>query len=125
MTASFPDRWPDPPAQQDFLYSEAELHRINVRGKARGLTKLCVGCDELGCCTVGRQLAQLHRRFCEPEVGSDFRRCSRCSRTLAGCAVDEAALDARLHEQLAYCTRKRGFGMPFRLMRWDVLFGSR
>ncbi len=125
MTASFPDRRPEETARPDFLYSEEEVHKINVRGKARGLTKLCVACAELGCCAVGRQLAQLHRRFCEPEVGADFRHCSHCSRTLAGCAVDEAALDAQLHEQLAHCTRKRGFDMPFRLMRWDVLFGSR
>lgn len=111
------------PAARDLIYSEQEIHAINVRGKARGLTKLCVECNELGICAVGRRLAQIHRKFCEPEVGGDFRRCSRCSRTLDGCAVDAAALDRELHEQLAYCTRKRGFQMPFLLTRWDVLFG--
>lgn len=114
----------EPSAKPDLLYSAEELHAINVRGRARGLTKLCIACDELGICAVGRRLAQIHNRFCAPEVGGDFRHCSRCSRTLDGCAVDAAALDRELHEQLAYCTRKRGFEMPFLLTRWDVLFGA-
>lgn len=117
------DRPDDPPAAPDLIYSAEELHTINVRGRARGLTKLCVACDELGCCAVGSRLAQLHRKFCEPEVGGDFRHCAQCSRTLDGCAVDAAKLDGELHEQLAYCTRKRGFQMPFLLTRWDVLLG--
>lgn len=112
------------PGAPDLIYSAEELHTINVRGKARSLTKLCVACDELGNCAVGDRLTQIHRKFCEPEVGGDFRHCSRCRRTLGGCAVDAAALDRELHEQLAYCTRKRGFGMPLLLARWDVLFGS-
>lgn len=111
------------PVSRDLIYSEQEVHTINVRAKARGLTRLCVDCNELGICVVGRRLTQLHRKFCEPEVGPDFRHCAQCSRTLDGCAVDAAALDRELHEQLAYCTRKRGFQMPFLLTRWDVLLG--
>lgn len=121
LDCSRTDELPPPP---DLIYSVEELHTINVRGKARRLTKLCVACEELGVCTVGRRLWQLHHKFCEPEVGPDFRHCAQCSRTLEGCAVDAAALDGELHDQLAHCTRKRGFEMPLLLARWDVLLGS-
>ena len=119
------DATPDCPsvnAAAEPLYSEAELQAIRVRGKARTLTRLCVVCEDLGLCDFGRSLDQLYREFCEPQVGDDFKHCSKCSRTLDGsCGVDQAALAEALHEQLGECTRKRGFEMPFSIVRWDIL----
>lgn len=120
MTDTIEDKRPDPP--EGFLYSEEELVAIRVRGRARTLTKLCVDCQDLGDCAFGRRLEQVHREFCEPQVGADFKHCSQCSRTLDGsCAIDQAALAAELHEQLGRCTEKRRFEMPFAIVRWDVL----
>lgn len=113
------------PAARSFLYSPDELAAIRVRGKARALTRLCIACEDLAGCAFGRCLAALHREFCAPQVGEDFRHCSKCSRTLDGsCGVDQAALAAPLHEQLGRCTEKRGFDMPFSITRWDVLLGQ-
>jgi hypothetical protein len=107
------------------FYSEDEVRLVRVRGKARTLTKLCVACENLGGCAFGRRLEQFHKEFCRPQVGDDFRRCARCSRTLDGsCVVDQAALADELHQQLAVCTQRRGFDMPLNIARLDVLFGS-
>lgn len=111
------------PPPLPLLYSEEELRCIRVRGKARALTRLCVACEDL--CAFGRRLEQLYREFCEPQVGDDFKYCNNCSRTLDGsCSVDQAALAEALHEQLGECTRKRGFEMPFSIVRWDILLAK-
>lgn len=109
-------------SSQRLLYTTEELATIRVRGKARALTELCVACRDLGECQLGKRLVQLYRDSCEPQVGDDFRYCASCSRTLDGsCVIDRASLAEELHEQLAVCTRKRGFDMPFHILRWDVV----
>jgi len=115
----------DSPADPSPLYSPEEIQLIRVRGKARALTALCITCGDLAACSFGQRLEKLYLEFCQPQVGNDFRRCWKCSRTLDGtCGVDLAALADDLHEQLATCTRKRRFEMPFNIARWDVLFES-
>jgi hypothetical protein len=105
------------------LYSEEELRIAQLRGKVRALTALCLDCKDIDGCPFGRQLEELYEEHCRPQVGKDLRHCYRCRHTLDGtCAVDRAQLAAELHAQLAECTRKRGFGMPFVLARWDILF---
>lgn len=106
-------------------YSEDEIRIIRTRGKARRLTQLCVACEDLSHCSLGRLLDRLHRECCRPEIGDEFRRCAGCSRTLRDdCVIDMADLSKPLHDQLAVCTAKRGFNLPLNLLRLDVLLGE-
>lgn len=119
---SLADRAPGPATA---LYSDDEVQTIRARGKARRLTELCVSCADLKSCELGKVLDRLHADHCRPEIGDQFRRCTDCRHTLqSDCAVDQANVAPALHEQLAVCTEKRGFDMPFCLVRWDVLLGE-
>lgn len=110
----------------DFMYTEAEIQTVRTRGKARALARLCVECNDRSTCILGCKLVRIHQEVCAPQTGNDFQRCASCSHTIDGtCAIDKASLAEELHEQLAVCTAKRRFDMPFILLRWDVLFGKK
>lgn len=105
-------------------YSAEQITAIRTRGKARALARLCLGCEDLSGCTLGCKLVQIHRSVCAPQVGDDFKHCSTCAHTLDGsCPIEQASLAVELHDQLGVCTRKRGFDMPFLILRWDIALG--
>lgn len=114
-----------PKPESSDLFSDERIRRVRVRNKVRRLTELCLDCKDLSDCRFGQQVKNLHEKSCKPQVGDEFRYCAGCLYTLGGeCEVDKANLSDSLHQQLAHCTSKRGYGLPLLLIRFDVIHRS-
>lgn len=106
------------------LYTNERIEIIRLRRRVRLLTELCLKCDEGKSCVLGMEISYLHNNHCKLQVGNDFKHCAKCSQTMGdGCPIDQSKLGVAMHEQLAYCTKKRSGDLPFPLIRFDIFFG--
>lgn len=108
----------------NIFYTSERIDTLRLRRRIRLLTELCIDCDEGSKCLVGSKIISLHNDHCKDQVGNDFKYCAKCSHTMGNkCPVDQKKLGDSVHQQLAYCTKKRGCSLPFPLIRFDIFFG--
>ena len=90
--------------------TDIELARKRMH-KAKMLSIVCAGCDEVEDCTCEFGLKLLK------QVSSQCASCNNCLTHV--CSMNELIKEDHLEDQLVYCQKKRGDNLPF-ILRPEV-----